>query len=765
MDIYKKGRSICAAKNCKNAYSNCSYGFFCFPSDESRAERWAIAAGREDLISSRATLHISHRLCGAHFEKKMFTFNETRNRLLAQAVPTLFPCLEGSSSSVVQEHSYSNFLNLEHSGGAVEVASEVTETQRLQNYLISPDALDQVCRLCLKENCTSNIFVGTLAKNGKKYIDLISALSVVKVQENDGFPSKICNTCANKLYDFYMYKQQIETTQILLCIALGKVMVQPAKPSKSSEYSLEIKNKNLNIKNEIITIDDDDDEDNKINFGNKDASSSVEKENVQEINLNKNPNKIDRQTILIVSKNSTGGPMLNNILPNKETQNIEDGNNFAVMKCWKKNYKCISCNSDLNTHPELKFYSFPLDPKRCNDWKRALKLAKIDPLSPITLHKNVHLCNRHFTPSMFCGKLKNKLRKTAVPIDFTEDSRSKLKVIVKTENEDHISDINEDINSNDLVDNESLHLSDDYNDDDAISDHSYSNKIIKTEDKEEEVKKEKEVKKVKVKEVKKKKSESTRFQCISFDEKGNKIYTCCFCSEKFEDRLMYKRHKFKEYSKRRAKPKTKITCSMCGKLVSRGRITVHMVLHGKEKPYVCDICGKRYRSSSNLYEHVLTHKKIKNKVCEICGKSFYYACQLRVHLQKHNTMRRSYNLTKSKKTECDFCHKKFRCPSHLIIHMRTHTGERPYKCQFCSKDFQQQGQLFYHELLHTGVKAHECSFCGKKFTLNGNLQQHIRTHTGDRPHQCDLCDKRFYTSSAVKKHKKIHENNLEFKPF
>ncbi|CAG9833253.1 unnamed protein product [Diabrotica balteata] len=90
MDILNKNtsRSRCAAMNCKKSYSNCTYGFYHFPSDESRAERWALAAGRKDLIPSRETLHITHRLCGAHFEKRMFTINETRNRLLCQAVPT-----------------------------------------------------------------------------------------------------------------------------------------------------------------------------------------------------------------------------------------------------------------------------------------------------------------------------------------------------------------------------------------------------------------------------------------------------------------------------------------------------------------------------------------------------------------------------------------------------------------------------------------------------------------------------------------------------
>ncbi|XP_050518368.1 52 kDa repressor of the inhibitor of the protein kinase [Diabrotica virgifera virgifera] len=101
----------CAAINCRNSVSNCSYGFFRFPKDESRAERWVLAAGREDLLQSIGTLHITHRLCGAHFEKKMFIVNDTRKTLLFQAVPTLFPCLEGSTSSVLTDHSYCSFLD------------------------------------------------------------------------------------------------------------------------------------------------------------------------------------------------------------------------------------------------------------------------------------------------------------------------------------------------------------------------------------------------------------------------------------------------------------------------------------------------------------------------------------------------------------------------------------------------------------------------------------------------------------------------------
>lgn len=78
-----------------------------------RAETWAIAAGREDLIQFREALNVSHRLCGAHFESKVKIHGNERQRLLAQAVPTLFPSLEGSSSGALADHGYSHFLDVQ----------------------------------------------------------------------------------------------------------------------------------------------------------------------------------------------------------------------------------------------------------------------------------------------------------------------------------------------------------------------------------------------------------------------------------------------------------------------------------------------------------------------------------------------------------------------------------------------------------------------------------------------------------------------------
>lgn len=62
-------------------------------------------ANREDLLEKLDRLHKSYKLCEDHFEQRMFT-SHLRKRLNINAIPTLFPSLEGSSGNVKNDHSY-----------------------------------------------------------------------------------------------------------------------------------------------------------------------------------------------------------------------------------------------------------------------------------------------------------------------------------------------------------------------------------------------------------------------------------------------------------------------------------------------------------------------------------------------------------------------------------------------------------------------------------------------------------------------------------
>lgn len=56
---------------------------------------WLSACGREDLVDKIDNLK-SYRLCATHFERKMFVGN-LDNKLIKNAIPTIFPAMEGST--------------------------------------------------------------------------------------------------------------------------------------------------------------------------------------------------------------------------------------------------------------------------------------------------------------------------------------------------------------------------------------------------------------------------------------------------------------------------------------------------------------------------------------------------------------------------------------------------------------------------------------------------------------------------------------------
>ena len=80
----------------------------------------------------------------------------------------------------------------------------------------------------------------------------------------------------------------------------------------------------------------------------------------------------------------------------------------------------------------------------------------------------------------------------------------------------------------------------------------------------------------------------------------------------------------------------------------------------QEKPYKCDVCGKRFSVKDILTTHMRTHTGEKPYKCDVCGKWFSVK-------------------------------------DTLTTHMRTHTGEKPYKCDVCGK-----GSV---TLSHTGYKC------------------------------------------------------------
>ncbi|XP_030752753.1 zinc finger protein 596-like [Sitophilus oryzae] len=83
-----------------------------------------------------------------------------------------------------------------------------------------------------------------------------------------------------------------------------------------------------------------------------------------------------------------------------------------------------------------------------------------------------------------------------------------------------------------------------------------------------------------------------------------------------------------------------VSCDICGKRIHRDRIRSHEKLHKGVKPYICEICDRKYTDKKRLREHMnLTHKKTGEQgfVCRECGSSFDNWTSLKDHEMEHTS--------------------------------------------------------------------------------------------------------------------------------
>ncbi|CAL8098596.1 unnamed protein product [Orchesella dallaii] len=121
---------------------------------------------------------------------------------------------------------------------------------------------------------------------------------------------------------------------------------------------------------------------------------------------------------------------------------------------------------------------------------------------------------------------------------------------------------------------------------------------------------------------------------------------CDECGKEFKGYCGFKSH-MKTHSPeylagleaaRKAKKEERFICDECGKVFDRkDALETHKsVVHlGPEHfKFECDVCEKKCYSKSKLDEHKRVHGKEKPFVCDVCGGSYAHAHNLRIHKSK-----------------------------------------------------------------------------------------------------------------------------------
>ena len=182
---------------------------------------------------------------------------------------------------------------------------------------------------------------------------------------------------------------------------------------------------------------------------------------------------------------------------------------------------------------------------------------------------------------------------------------------------------------------------------------------------------------------------------------GKMKYSCGFCNEKFDDKILFTTHtrSLKNVCKMK-KEYYKHICPECGMMfLTETRIeSHHKLVHENSGCFECKNCDEVFKNPRKLKQH-FRNVHLDPVNCEICGK----VIKSKHYFDRH--MKTNHTSNEEKDYKCDFCPKAFAFKRTLNNHRMIHTGEKPFKCNYCDAKFTDLSTRRQHEQssIHLGV--------------------------------------------------------------
>lgn len=180
--------------------------------------------------------------------------------------------------------------------------------------------------------------------------------------------------------------------------------------------------------------------------------------------------------------------------------------------------------------------------------------------------------------------------------------------------------------------------------------------------------------------------------------------TCDVCTKTFKNKVNMLTHKRIQHS-----IEEEFICNECSKVFNhKQKLIDHMKLNHLPPTYKCKNCSALFNRLQQLNSHlqkVHAVEKEKPVICENCGKFFVNFSKLQIHMEKYS---------KENNCVCDECGKGFKSKVSLMQHLRSHSDVRRFSCEFCENMFKHKHHLKQHMAMHGMVSTPKYGRRGKR---------------------------------------------------